>query len=203
MTPLAVWAHRLSSAQQARAAKIEASMTHPNPTVQHANACYVLAICHLINHPGDNIGAFQAARNYANVEGDDDIRDWFSFISSDAVMPGSPQSGWAKISFTHAFSHLKRESEYELAFRETMKLGGVTCSNAAIVGGMVGAAVGLEGLPEKYVEKVTSYCFREKQGRLRSEDFLDQTKILQLLDQLYEMAPATATLVIGGVEQTL
>lgn len=77
-------------------------MTHPNLTIQHANACYVLAICHLINYPGDNTGAFQAARNYAHEQGDEDIRDWFSFIASEAEMPGVPQTGWAKIAFTHA-----------------------------------------------------------------------------------------------------
>jgi hypothetical protein len=48
----------------------------------------VLAISHLINHPGDSTGAFQAVLDYANIEGNDDIREWVSFVTSEEVMPG-------------------------------------------------------------------------------------------------------------------
>jgi len=202
LTPLAVWAHRLSPAQAARAARIEASMTHSNPTIQHANACYVLAISHLINRPGDIAGALKAATDYANTEGNEEIKDWFLFIASRGKMPGSPQIGWAKIGFTHAFGHLMTKSRYEQALGETLGLGGDTDTNAAIVGGLVGAARGVEELPGGYVEKVVEYTYETKKGR-RRPDFLNQTEVLQLLDQLYALAPTTATVVIGGVEQAL
>ena len=51
------------------------NLRHSNPTIQHAKACYVLAISHLINYPGDNSGAFLAVRDYVNAEGDEDIND--------------------------------------------------------------------------------------------------------------------------------
>lgn len=201
-TAIAVWAHRLNPPQIAKAARLEASMTHSNPTVQHANACYVLAICHLINHPGDSPGAFQAARDYANEEGDDDIRDWFRFISSGAKMPGVPQTGWAKIAFTHAFEHLLGESGYEEAIRETIALGGDPDTNATIVGGLIGAARGIEGIPEEFVEKVTGYTSDTFKGK-RREELLNQTEVLQQVAQLYALAPSISSVVIGSVEQAL
>ena len=202
LTPLAVWAHRLSPAQIAKAARIEASMTHSNPTIQHANACYVLAISHLIRDPGNKSEAFGAAKHYADTEGNDDIKEWFQVVSSGHKMPGSPQMGWAKIAFTHAFRHLMWGIGYEEAIGETLALGGDTDTNAAIVGGLVGAARGVEDLPGGYVEKVLGYTYETQKGRKRP-DFLNQTEVLQQLEQLYAMAPTTATVVIGGVEQEL
>lgn len=202
LTPLAVWAHRLSPAQAARAARIEASMTHSNLTIHHANACYVLAIAHLLNHPGDNTGAFAAAKNYADAEGNDDIKEWFSFIESGESMRGSPQIGWAKIGFTHAFQHLKRGSEFVVAMTETLRLGGDTDTNAAIVGGLIGALVGVERLPREYVEKVTGYTYKAKRGQRRPK-FLNQTEVRQQVEALFALAPTTATVVIGREEQAL
>jgi len=38
-------------------------MTHPNIIAQQMEACYIKAITHLINNPGDNQGAYLAAKN--------------------------------------------------------------------------------------------------------------------------------------------
>jgi len=202
LTPLAVWAHRLSPAHAAKAARIEASMTHSDLTIHHANACYVLAIGHLLNHPGDSSGAFAAAKNYAETEGNDDIKEWFHFIARGESMPGTPQMGWAKIGFTHAFGHLMRGTGFVEAMRETLGLGGDTDTNAAIVGGLIGALVGVEGLPAEYVAKVTSYTYETKRGPRRPE-FLNQTEVREQVEALFTLAPTTATVVIGREEQAL
>jgi ADP-ribosylglycohydrolase len=177
-------------------------MTHPHPTIKHASACYVLAISHLINNPGDYQGAFQVAQDYATTEGNDDINDWFRFLFSGAKMSAVTQTGWAKIGFTHAFDHLRRGSRYEEAIRETLELGGDTRFNAGFIGGMVGAIQGVEGLPGRFVKKVTEYCYEKKQG-VKRPDFLDHTKIVEQLDQLFAMAPTETTVVIGEQEEAL
>lgn len=200
---LAVWAHRLNSSQAARAAKIDTSMIHPDPTVQHASACYVLAISHLINHPGDSTGAFQAVLDYANIEGNDDIREWVSFVTSEEVMPGYSQTGYAKVGFTHSFKHLLKGTRYTEGLKEALALGGDTSFNPTIVGALLGALHGVENLPGEYVEKVTEYCYGKKGGIKRPEDFLNQTELLWQLNELFTMAPATANVVIGGVEEAL
>lgn len=61
-------------------------------------------------------------------------------------MPGTPQMGWVKIAFDHAFRHLRLGSNFETAMAETLKLGGDTDTNACIVGALIGAAEGYHSL---------------------------------------------------------
>ncbi|CAI7820838.1 unnamed protein product [Closterium sp. NIES-53] len=56
--------------------------------------------------------------------------------------------GWVKWGFLLAFYHLLRRSSYEEAIEDTLVRGGDTDTNAAIVGGMVGALHGVEGMEE-------------------------------------------------------
>jgi ADP-ribosyl-[dinitrogen reductase] hydrolase len=53
------------------------------------------------------------------------------------------QIGWAKIAFQHAFYYLKNETTYDVAIKEILSKGGDTDTNAAIVGGLLGAAWGI------------------------------------------------------------
>ena len=72
-------------------------------------------------------------------------------------MPGSPNIGYVKIAFDHAFRHLKVGSDFETAVAETLRLGGDTDTNACIVGGMIGALSGFEALPVEWKRKVMEY----------------------------------------------
>ncbi|CAI5996152.1 unnamed protein product [Closterium sp. NIES-64] len=56
--------------------------------------------------------------------------------------------GWVKWGFLLAFYHLLRRSSYDEALEDTLVRGGDTDTNAAIVGGMVGALHGVEGMEE-------------------------------------------------------
>ena len=80
-----------------------------------------------------------------------------------------------------------------IAVKETAKVGDEATRRLAR---------GVEDLPGGYVEKVLGYTYETQKGRKRP-DFLNQTEVLQQLEQLYAMAPTTATVVIGGVEQEL
>jgi ADP-ribosylglycohydrolase len=60
-----------------------------------------------------------------------------------------------KYSFVLSFMFLLvPDITFEKAIKVTVKLGGNTHSNAAIVGGMIGALVGMEGLPEEQALKI-------------------------------------------------
>ena len=56
--------------------------------------------------------------------------------------------GFIKIAFTHAFRHLRLGSNYQDAIAETLAGGGDTDTNACIVGGLVGAAIGVDDIPK-------------------------------------------------------
>ena len=198
LTPLCVWAHRLPPAQAAHAARIEASMTHSHETIHHAGACYVLAAGHLINHFGDREGAYQAAKTYAFSDGNTDIQEWFTHIETEPPLVEPNKIGWAKIGFTYAFRALRENLDYMTAVQGVLVMGGDTDTNAAIVGGLVGAAVGYLGLPMDYLQKVMEYTFQEK-GGIERPDFLRQGRIINYIDQLVVVAPTEGKVTIDGV----
>lgn len=70
-------------------------------------------------------------------------------------LPDAKKSvGWIKIAFAYSFFYLREACQKgisEILYRETIKRmlmeGGDTDTNAAIVGGMIGALVGFNGIP--------------------------------------------------------
>jgi len=59
----------------------------------------------------------------------------------------TPSIGFVKYGFVHAFRRLKNKTSYINAIFETLIGGGDTDTNACIVGGLVGAYYGEEGIP--------------------------------------------------------
>ena len=86
------------------------------------------------------------------------------------------QDGNLKQSFVLAFYFLLRVNQglsYDLALRHTIQLGGSTDSNACIVGGLIGAAVGFGGIPEEMRTKVLDFdCSDEDLAKVYRPDFL-------------------------------
>jgi ADP-ribosyl-[dinitrogen reductase] hydrolase len=62
-----------------------------------------------------------------------------------------------------AFHFLRRATPYEEAIKATLMKGGDTDTNAAIVGGMMGALHGASAIPERMKQPVLTY--REGQPR--------------------------------------
>ncbi len=63
------------------------------------------------------------------------------------VLDPAHNFGYLKHGFVLAFMYLKEENiSFNHAIRETIALGGETDTNAAIVGGMIGALVGKQGI---------------------------------------------------------
>lgn len=85
-TPLAIWAHRLSTDAAAEAAMQDATLSHPNESCQHANAAYVLAVAALVRRVGDVEGALAAAEGWAAAHGCADVRSWLASARDDAAM---------------------------------------------------------------------------------------------------------------------
>ena len=56
-----------------------------------------------------------------------------------------------------------------MALRETIRQGGDTDTNACIVGGLIGAAVGVDGIPVLMRKKVLSFDCTKAQNIIRPE----------------------------------
>jgi len=186
-TPLAVFCRNLSEEDLIKAVTLDCSITHSSLLVKQAEVCYVAAIVHLINNPGDSEGAYDVARRIAFAKGCRQLQNWFDDIENSAPMAGTPQAGFVKIAFDHSFRHLKKNSSFETAMHETLRLGGDTDTNACIVGGMIGALVGVDNLRNDWKEKVLN--FEGKGTRLQRPDFLNQKEVEGQVIQLFDSAP--------------
>ena len=167
-TPLGIAAVRLSVEEAAEVACSDARLTHPNPVCQVSTAAYVLAIRHLILHPGDNKGAFSVAEHYAQAN-NEEVADWMIEAREGSIGPVHPMAGFVKHGYTLAFFYLYRATSYKKAVLETLAKGGDTDTNACIVGGLIGALHGVEKLPPESVSNVMS-C-NTHQGQPRPEKY--------------------------------
>ena len=153
-TPLAVWGATRDDAALVAAARDDAQLSHPNPACVDAGVAYVLAIASLIRAPGDAVRALEVASTWARDNACEEVRGWLDDADADRRVPYSPQDGFVRIAFTHAFRHLRIGTTYVDALRETLAGGGDTDTNACIIGGLVGARWGAGGIPDAMKQAV-------------------------------------------------
>lgn len=149
---LGIWSSQRTQQEAIAAARADAALTHPNLTCQWANAAYVCAIRHLLLNYGDAAGAFNQAQHAleeASDEGADEVRSWLDDALHGRLPAFHPMAGFVRIGFTHAFHHLLNATPFESAVRQVLAGGGDTDTNACIAGALVGARVGLSGIPEQ------------------------------------------------------
>jgi ADP-ribosylglycohydrolase len=145
---LGIWSWRLSAEDAANAARGDARLSHPNPSCQHANAAYVVAVRHLVLNAADSGGALSVASAALDDESAQEVRSWLREAESGSGPPYHSNAGFVRIAFTHAFRHLMLETPFVEALRETLAGGGDTDTNGCIVGGLMGALHGEDGIPE-------------------------------------------------------
>ena len=63
-------------------------------------------------------------------------------------------SGWVLVALHNAFFRLLHAGDFEEALVATVAAGGDTDTNAAIAGALLGAALGIEAIPHRWVAPV-------------------------------------------------
>jgi ADP-ribosyl-[dinitrogen reductase] hydrolase len=167
-TPLAVWGAARDLERVLAVTRADAELSHPNPACVVSAIAYVRAIRRLILSPGDVASAIAEAREAAAE--DEEVRGWLDdAVDRGVIVPFSPQDGFVKIAFSHAFRHLARGTHYEEALRVTLRGGGDTDTNACIVGGLLGARFGVGAVPATMREAVLA-CDTKRGRNPRPED---------------------------------
>jgi len=158
--PLAIWAHNEDYETIANLAMKDSCLSHPNQVCQDANAVYCIAIAYLINNPKDSHGCINVVKTYIDNNITSSVREWF-YESMNDIHHAQNNIGHVKWAFLMAFYHLKWSSTYEDAIFQTLSKGGDTDTNAAIVGGIIGALHGIEGIPQYMYQPVMNFdCTR-------------------------------------------
>mmetsp|Transcript_16052 Transcript_16052/g.13582 ORF Transcript_16052/g.13582 Transcript_16052/m.13582 type:complete len:152 (-) Transcript_16052:240-695(-) len=145
ITPLAVFCSKLEKDEDVEKAVIaEQKMSHCNKTPIDCSISYCLAIRHLINNQGNVDGLFEKIGNWCEGR-DSKVKAFWKDVIDENPPHGTPNMGWIKIAWIYSFYLLKKEMfDYKEAMRWVILKGGDTDTNAAIVGGMLGAKLGLK-----------------------------------------------------------
>lgn len=147
-TPIPAFYHKLPYTTIAGHAKQDAMLSHPSTACQDANAIYAVSIAHLINNPNDVAGCIKRIESWPCS---DTAKQWITESTSLENLENyncKTNMGHVKHAFILALYFLRTRASYEDAIRQTLVLGGDTDTNAAIVGGLMGALCGASAIPE-------------------------------------------------------
>jgi ADP-ribosylglycohydrolase len=172
--PLAIWASSLCIEKVADMAAKDAMLSHPSQVCQDCNRLYCIAVSSLIKYPHDIHKALKVTEDYARANTTTIVKEWLLEQSHNVDhLDCTINIGHVKYGFILAFYHLRKQSSFETAIRETLMKGGDTDTNAAIVGGLLGAYHGYESIPSYMKNPVMEFdCTKKhKDGYVRNEFF--------------------------------
>lgn len=146
-------------------ARQDATLTHPNPVCQQANALFTMAIAHAIKTGAEPQSLYRGIADWAA-----DLKVELALM--DAILgavEGPPtdyvqQQGWVLIAFRNSLWQLLHAPSFEAGVVDTVMRGGDTDTNAAICGALLGAVYGFDAIPAQWVDRVLN-C-RPKAGHL-------------------------------------
>ena len=191
ITPLVVWASKLSKENFITAIREETKLTHPNRTALDVSVLYAYTIQHLLRNKGDYQGAYNKCMDLVKELKNEVVTEWISELESNNLPIVNQKIGWVKIAFLYSLKYLRENKSYSDAMREMLKQGGDTDTNCCIVGGILGALHGIEGIPKEYIEKML-----QKEGRKHLRpDFLIPGKVIEeIIQKITQLCPTTLNL---------
>eukprot|EP00920_Eleutheroschizon_duboscqi_P035560 GHVT01085862.1.p1 GENE.GHVT01085862.1~~GHVT01085862.1.p1 ORF type:complete len:433 (+),score=52.14 GHVT01085862.1:105-1403(+) len=174
--PLAIWGYDLTADQLYDLVKKAAKVSHSTHAAHLAEAYYVIVAAKLIK-TGDTNFALQEANDwFKRVESRmfwcsqksayKKMTQWLDEAASlsennyqlpEEYSANNFQSmGWVRWGFTLAIGHLLGGSKLENAVENAITQGGDTDTNAAIIGGLLGAGQGLSAIPDSALDVLLS-----------------------------------------------
>lgn len=158
ITPVAIWSVGESEETITALAMAEATLSHPNQVCQDCNAVYCLMLEHLLRNPGDFQGAVDRGERFVLNSVHSIARQWFLEESLDiSTLVCTKQVGHVRWAFVLATHFLRQNESYKTAIQKTLLKGGDTDTNAAIVGGLIGALHGVGAIPSRMREAVLTF----------------------------------------------
>ncbi len=145
-------------------AKEDARLSHPNIVCQECNAIYVFAIINLLRGVSPE-EVLELTNDFVDSEiTSEKVKYWYFEESKNITnMICTEKIGHVRWGFVLAFYFLRNpEYTYEQAIKITLLKGGDTDTNAAIVGGMVGA---YKPIPDYMKIPVLDFDCTSKTGR--------------------------------------
>jgi ADP-ribosylglycohydrolase len=161
VSPIGIWAAG-DPQRAAGAAREDSVLTHSNPICIESCAGYAAAIAIGVAG-GDRDAMIEAALVNASGAAREVIER-----GAAGVPPAEfeKRMGWVLVSLQNAFYRLMHE-DFEEALIATVSCGGDTDTNAAIAGALLGAALGREAIPSRWILPVLACRPMAEAGALR------------------------------------
>ncbi len=154
-----------------RLAKEDALLSHPSVVCQEANQVYVFALLLLLQGVVPQEVLRRVDTFVAESVTSEKVRQWYQESVEIAEMDCTRNIGHLRWGFTLAFYFLRHPAiPYEEAIRMTLRKGGDTDTNAAIVGGMVAC---WQPIPREMVEPVRTFdgTKESRASRIRPKEY--------------------------------
>jgi ADP-ribosylglycohydrolase len=147
VSPLGVWAAG-DPARAAEVARLDSALTHKNPVCVEACAAYAAAIAVGIAGEGTEESRRSSMREAALAHSRGRAREAIERGRMPEDFFG--RMGWVLVALQNAFFHLQ-SSDFEEALVATVAAGGDTDTNAAVCGALLGAALGKQAIPSRWI----------------------------------------------------
>jgi ADP-ribosyl-[dinitrogen reductase] hydrolase len=155
ISPLGILGTKVSLTQVAEWARQDATLTHPNPVCQQANALFVMAISQTIQTALEPNDLYLRIVRWAEAQGvEPALMQVIQEAADTAPEDYCTHQGWVLIAFQNALYQLLHAPSLEEGVVDTIMRGGDTDTNAAICGALLGAVYGLDAIPLQWVTSV-------------------------------------------------
>jgi ADP-ribosyl-[dinitrogen reductase] hydrolase len=163
LVPLAIWGSRLASDDDLyEAVRLYCGITHFHELVLESCYLYCFAIKQLIANGCSASQAYnrtlEESDRRSKISGLSTIKYWIDndieINDSDLPIPHYRPISYVKVSILWAFYYLKHDFTFNDAVKHIISKGGDTQANGAIIGGLIGASRGINGIERKHVQTV-------------------------------------------------
>ena len=153
ISPLGIYGANHELEQVAEWARQDATLTHPHPVCQQANALFAMAIAHAIRRRCDARNLYKQIVSWAqDTEVDGSLLDAVRGAAEAPPADYVQQQGWVLTAFRNALWQLLHAPTLEEGVVDTVMRGGDTDTNAAICGALLGAVWGRNAIPAQWTE---------------------------------------------------
>ncbi len=153
ISPLGIFGANHDLNQVAEWAREDASLTHPHPVCQQANALFAMAISHAIRTGAEANDLYQEIVLWADeMKVDGPLMEAITVAAKAPPRNYIHHQGWVLIAFRNALWQLLHARSLEEAVVDTVMRGGDTDTNAAICGALLGAVYGKGAIPAQWTE---------------------------------------------------
>jgi ADP-ribosyl-[dinitrogen reductase] hydrolase len=152
-------------------------------------------IAYLINRISVRV-TYKHIKKAVKDSGNKLLQDWLEQGRKPEMPKIKKKCGWIKHAFILWIRYLRIAKEekklgpkfYDKSIKEIIKGGGDTDTNACIVGGMIGAMIGLSNLPKEPKDKVLEWSYETHKGVKRKKFLSPKHYALSLTKIVYENA---------------